>query len=288
MQEGDKRFHELLDRLRVESGDVIYLHTSFKRLAYLKLTGPQFLAALVERLGSKGTLALPSFAWNLDKSERPWKGYRDYFETRPRFDVVKTPANIGWIPELFRSLPGVRRSLNYWWPICAAGRFATELTTGQEKVIHPYGPGSSFDMLREYGVKILGLGVSLNTTSLALIPDYALGARHSQQVFTETPQTGVVIDERGGEIETRSFWLLPDIVRLIKPGILIEQSAKLREAILRADEGETINFSYPYGVYHHEALRLGEEACTHHEAVPWLRDYPLKREAVGLEAQGEH
>lgn len=252
-------------------------------MAYLSLTGEEFINILVERLGSRGTLVLPSFAWNLDKTERPWKGYNDYFQSRPIFDVRQTPANIGWVPELFRHMPGVLRSTNYWWPICARGALAAELTTAQERVIHPYGPGSSFDLLRIHEVKILGLGVSLNTTSLAPVADYALGAEHTQQVFTDEPQRGVVVDERGTTVETYSYWLLPEVVRLIKPGELIEESDELRASVLRADEGSNINFSYPYSVYHSVALGLGRESCAEGRAVPWLRNYVLKKRRNGKE-----
>jgi aminoglycoside N3'-acetyltransferase len=278
--EGHKGLNELLDKLNIAAGDVVYLHTSFKRLSYLKTTGEEFIATLLNRLGKRGTLVLPSFAWNLDKTERPWKGYREYFETRPVFDVKRTAANIGWIPELFRAMPDVLRSMDYWWPVCARGALASEITAGQERVEHPYGPGSSFDMLRVHDVKILGLGVTLNTTSLALIPDYVLGARHTQRVFTQERQRGVVRDYEGREIETLSYWLLPDVVRLVKPSALIEESERLRQEVLRADEGTTIHFSYPYRVYHEEALRLGEEAVRAGRPVPWLKNYPLKEQGA--------
>ncbi len=274
--QGYQRFNQLLDQLDILRGDVVYLHTSFKRMAYLSLSGEEFIKILIERLGEQGTLVLPSFAWNLDKSERPWKGYQDYFDSRPIFDVRHTPANIGWIPELFRGMPGVHRSTNYWWPICARGALAAELTAHQERIVHPYGPGSSFDLLRLHEVKLLGLGVSLNTTSLAPVADYGLGARHTQRVFTDEPQKGVIIDDGGTSLETYSFWLQPQVVRLIKPGVLIEESIELRGSMRRADEDSNINFSYPYSVYHREALRLGNVACAAARAVPWLRDYPLK------------
>jgi aminoglycoside N3'-acetyltransferase len=274
---GHQSFNELLEQLNILRGDVVYLHTSFKRMAYLSVTREQFLNILIERLGDKGTLVLPSFAWNLDKSQRPWKGYSDYFQSRPVFDVRSSPANIGWIPELFRQMPGVYRSLNYWWPICARGPLSEELTKGQERVVHPYGPGSSFDLLKTQGAKILGLGVSLNTTSLAPVADYALGAQHTQKVFTNQPEKGTVIDHDGIRTDTYNFWLQPEVVRLIKPSVLIEQSDELQASVLRADKDSNINFSYPYSVYHREAVRLGREACAQGHAVPWLRDYPLKK-----------
>jgi aminoglycoside N3'-acetyltransferase len=272
---GVQRLNEILDRLKILGGDVVYLHTSFKRMAYLNLSPEQFIATIIDRLGERGTLVLPSFAWNLDKSARPWKGYDDYFRTRPILDIKNTPANIGVIPELFRKMPLVQRSLNYWWPICARGPLAAELVAGQDQITHPYGPGSSFDLLRMNDVKILGLGVSLNTTSLAPVADYALDGEHPHRVFTDEPQKGMVIDEDGKLRETYSFWLLPEVVRLIKPGDLITESTELHDAVLRADQDDNINFAYPYNVYHREALRLGRVAGAEGSAVPWLKNYPL-------------
>jgi aminoglycoside N3'-acetyltransferase len=270
-----RRLDALLDRLAVHAGDVVYLHTSFSRMAHLGLDAGAFLDRLCDRLGSQGTLILPSFAWNLDRNARPWKGYADYYRHRPTFDVRHTPANIGWVPELFRTRPGVRRSADYWWPVCAWGRLADEVTTGQEHVGHPFGPGSAFDRLHQHGVKILGLGVTLNTSSLALLADFALGDDHPHAVFSDVPQTGVVIDHAGNRVDVRAYWLRPEVVRLIKPGALVEASDRFRAAVRRADEGETIQFCYPYAAYHEEAVRLGREAAARGQPVPWLRDYPL-------------
>jgi hypothetical protein len=146
----------------------------------------------------------------------------------------------------------------------------------QEHVTHPYGPGSSFDLLRQHEAKVLGLGVSLNTSSLALLPDAELGDRHTAQVFTPDLEDGIVVDARGKRLVTRSVWLLPDAVRLIKPSILFARSDRLRSATSRHDEGPTIQFAYPYAVYHAEAIRLGEEACATGKAVPWFEDFPLR------------
>ncbi|HWC88247.1 MAG TPA: AAC(3) family N-acetyltransferase [Pirellulales bacterium] len=268
-------FPALLERLGVRHGDHIYLHTSFSRLGYLEQPAERLIADLEDRIGPQGTLVMPSFAWNVDKSARPWKGYADYFRQRHEFDVRHTPANIGWVPEVFRRLPRTLRSASYWWSIAARGSLAEVLTRGQQHCMHSFGPGSSFDLLRMHGVKILGLGVSLNTTSLALVADAAL-ANHPHEIFTAEPRPGVIVDETGRSVKTTCHWLLPEAVRLIKPSALAAASRRFAAAITRADHGETIHFCYRYQSYHDEALRLGRVAATGGYPVPWLSDYPLK------------
>jgi aminoglycoside N3'-acetyltransferase len=266
---------ELLDRLDIRAGDIVYQHTSFKRLIYLGLSPAALIDAMLERLGDRGTLAMPSMVWNLDRTGRPWKGYADYFRERPVLDVRHTACNFGVVPELFRQMPGTLRTVNRW-TICARGYLAQALTDGQEVVSHPFGPDSAFERMRQYGVKILGLGCSLNTNSLAVLPDFQLGEQHPQQIFTAEPLPAMVIDYAGRAIETQSHWYLPEASRVIKPAAVWDLSPRLVAATCRADVGDTIHFCYPFAAYHEEALRLGKLAIAEGGPVPWLRDYPLR------------
>lgn len=283
-----QRFLALLERLGVQSGDVLYVHTSYSRVAHLGIMVPEVIDGLLETVGANGTVVMPSFAWNLDKSQRPWKGYSDYFHTCPSFDVIRTPANIGVVPERFRHHPNAKRSLSYWWSVCAVGKHASEVTEGQQRVEEPYGPHSSFGLLRRLQAKIVGLGVSTNTNSLALTADHELGFRHPHQIFTGEPRPGVVIDASRRRLETASFWLLPEVVRAIKPSAVIGASPALTSAMKRADQEDDIYFSYVHDLYHAEALRLAEVAITRTERVPWLVDYPRRDElaAASREAAG--
>jgi hypothetical protein len=112
--------------------------------------------------------------------------------------------------------------------------------------------------------------VSLNTTSLAPLVDYALGARHPQQVFSASPEAGVIIDAHGREIVTRAFWLLPDVVRTIKPSEVLTRSDGLGGRLHRADEGDTIHFAYAFNDYMEHALNLSTGPVQHGTRVPWL------------------
>ena len=268
-------FRELLEQLDIRSGDLVYVHSSYSRLRQLG-TVDELLATLLSVLGPRGTAVFPSFAWNLDRTARPWKGYADYYRTRPVFDVCETPTNIGWLAERFRVLPEVRRSLSYCWSIAARGPLAELLTDGQLHVTHPFGERSSFDLLRQHGAKIVGLGVTLNTSSLAPLVDYALGERHPHAVFGEAPEAGDIVDNAGQRHRSWTYFLLPDVVRLIKPSVVFDTSSALHAVVRRADQGETIYFAYPFAEYYSVALEHGRHAATADAAVPWLEAYPRR------------
>lgn len=268
-----REFMKILDELEVDKGDLLYLHTSFSHLASLVSSPQELLRLLLDRIGSQGTLVLPSFAWNLDKSSRPWVGFDIYFQQRPPFDLLNTPANIGLVPEVFRQMPGVFRSASYWWSVCAIGPLAEHITKDQSEITHSFGPGSTFDILRLHAVKILGLGVTLNTTSLALLPHYHFQGNHCQKVFTEELLEGVVVNEKRNQLSTHSHWLLPAVVRHIKPSVLFERSALLSRKSQPINRGEVTYFCYPYRAYHQEALRMGEAALVNGLKLPWLEQY---------------
>ena len=260
----------LLEDLGVFPGSLVYLHTSFRRVSYFDLEPLDFIEGLLEHLGTDGTLVMPCFSWHLDKQNRPWVGYRLYFETRPEFDVIHTAANIGVIPETFRNLAQAKRSLNYWWSVASIGPLTEQLVRDQHKVEHPYGPGSTFDLLREHDVIILGLGVTLNTTSLAFVPDYYL---NNHSFLSQDLQVGVVIDEQGVKHETKSYWVLPDAVQKVKPEVVFQRSERLRSDLRRVDRNNTVQFAYHYKVYHEEAMKLGRQAQEKGMPHPWLEEY---------------
>lgn len=264
---------KILDELEVDKGDLVYLHTSFNRVSKLISSPEELLRLLFERIGPRGTLVSPSFAWNLDKKSRPWVGFDLYFQQRPCFDLVKTPANIGLVPEVLRHMPGAFRSASYWWPVCAVGPLAEYLTRDQPGVTHSFGPDSTFDRLRLHDVKILGLGVTLNTTTLALLPHHHFQSSQCQKIFTEQLMEGIVVNEKGVELLTLSHWVLPAVVRCIKPSVLFDRSQSLRKALRLVHDQDVTYFCYPYETYHQEALTCWESVRITGMKFPWLEQY---------------
>ena len=272
----DAGLHTLLDRLEIGTGDAVFLHSSYSRLRWTGLSPEGVIELLLDRLGPSGTLAMPTYAWHLDPTRRPWAGFRQYFERRPAFDV-RRPSNMGVLTEAFRNRSNSHRSLDYWWSVCVSGPHAMRLAAGQDRVRHYCGPDSAFQRLVELDVVVLGMGVTLNTTSLALLVDYALGPQHRSLVFTPTVEEGIVVDGDGTERTTMSHWLLPDVVRYIEPKAVYDGCATLRAETHTAIVGDSIFFSYPFKTYHESALTLAAGARARSTPVPWLRRYESYR-----------
>ena len=268
-------FQKLLDYLHIKKGDLIYIHSSFSRMKMFGLTATDIIQELINRVSEEGTVVFPCFCWNIEPSERPWKGYEVYFSSDILFDVRNTKSNIGYLSEEFRTYNRVIRSAHPFWSICAIGSLAKTLIKNQEFVAEPYGPQYSFGIMRDNNVKIVGLGVTLNTTSLCPVVDFDLGKDHTQKVFTDCPISTRVINQEGNLLECKTYTMLPEAVRYIKPSKVFENSELIKKTSFIQINGSYF-FSYYFMDFYKEAIKLGKESIKLGKKMPWLELLPLK------------
>lgn len=100
-----------LKKCGVSTGSNVFIQSAWG--AFNKYTGTvhEFIQALLETIGPEGTLGMPAFP-------------RNRYET---FDVRNTPSAAGYLTEVFRKYPGVKRSLNSQHSVCAIGPNADHL-----------------------------------------------------------------------------------------------------------------------------------------------------------------
>jgi aminoglycoside N3'-acetyltransferase len=139
-----------LRALGVRDGAVLLVHTSYRAVRPV-LGGPATLVdALRDAVGTRGTVVMP--AWG-DDADAP-------------FDPASTPvsADLGVTAELFRQLPGARRS-DHPFAFAAIGRDAAAIVA-DPLPLPPHGPASPVGRVHELNgqVLLLGVGHDANTT----------------------------------------------------------------------------------------------------------------------------
>lgn len=136
--------------------DTILVHSSFKSLGYIPGGIETVIQGFLNAIGPDGTLLMPALSLGLKPSEI--------------FDVRLTPANVGAIPEYFRTREGTSRSLHPTHSVCAVGRRTHELLDDHGLDCTPCGRHSPFRKMAETNGKIvmLGCGLKPNTTMHAL------------------------------------------------------------------------------------------------------------------------
>lgn len=168
--------------LGVNPGDVLLVHSSLKSLGLVPRGAKEVIEALQEVVTEQGTLILPTLTWNRINAKNP------------RFDVQKARCSVGTIPETFRKMKDVTRSLHPTHSVAAWGREARAITLGHEQQQTPGGVDSPYHRIVQRAGKILFLGVTTAcNTMLHCIEEWA-GITES---LTEEAEPLEVVDMNG-------------------------------------------------------------------------------------------
>lgn len=142
-----------LQALGITPADTLLIHSSMKSIGGVDGGADAVLDMLMAYFKDAGLLVFPTLSYRFINAENP------------RFDVRKTPACTGILPELFRNKPGVIRSLHPTHSLAAYGLEAAAFTAGHEMCSSPAPVGSPWWKLLQRKGKILfiGTGISCNT-----------------------------------------------------------------------------------------------------------------------------
>ena len=166
---------DILDALKqvgVQEGQAIMVHTSLKSLGFVCGGAQIVIEALLESVGSDGTIMMPTQSWkNLDPTagvhweepEQWWQMIRDNW---PAYNKDITPTNtMGAVAEMFRKWPGTLRSDHPARSVAAKGKYAQFLTEGHD-LSNIFGEGSPIGKLYELDgyVLLIGVGYDKNTS----------------------------------------------------------------------------------------------------------------------------
>jgi aminoglycoside 3-N-acetyltransferase len=152
------QFQKDLQSLGIRPGGVLMVHSSMRALGVLPGGAESVISGLLDVLDTDGTLLMPALSYETVTPENP------------RFNVNKTPSNVGKLPEVFRLRPGTLRSVHPTHSVCAVGRLASQLLENHIEDSTPCGSNSPFHLLPGYNGQILMLGCSLkpNTSMHAI------------------------------------------------------------------------------------------------------------------------
>ena len=138
----------------INKGDDILIHMSYKSMGYIEGGIDTFIDALKLSVGDSGTILFPTLS------------YRFVTKDNPVFDIKNTHSNVGAVSDYFRTLSGVKRSLNPTHSVSAFGARCEEYTKNHYLDNEPVGANSPFSLLPEFGGKVLmiGCGIKCNTS----------------------------------------------------------------------------------------------------------------------------
>lgn len=144
--------------------EVLMVHSSVNHMRPMFTGEPlEMVRMLMDYCGPQRTLAMPAFYFG----DPAVGGVIETFRRQPRFDLRRTPSQMGLATELFRRMPGVVSSRHPVYRVCAFGPLASELTHGHEHANGPAGIGSPFEFMAAHDTCIIGLGKPMQVLTQA-------------------------------------------------------------------------------------------------------------------------
>jgi len=135
--------------------EILMVHSSVNHMQPMYDDNPlQFVQMLRDFCGPDRTLVMPAFYFG----DPDFGGPSATFERNPRFDLRRTPSQMGLATEIFRRMKDVRQSRHPIYRISALGPLAEALTTGHETAERACGRGSPFDVMTMHDTTIVGIG----------------------------------------------------------------------------------------------------------------------------------
>ena len=205
----------IFDELELPRSGVLYVQSSTDWLQKAGFSAGETLTALLDWTVA-GTLVMSAYPFRTTHLE--------YLSSSPRFDVRKSAAAIGLIPEVFRRTAGVRRSLDPDFSIAALGDDSGDIVRTNAEDDDPFSSASVYARLIERGAMMVGLGVSLNTNSFIHVIDSRLSSRYPRPAYDGRFAVEVA-DEHGAVSTVWRQALQPDFQRLTQPSAIVAATA---------------------------------------------------------------
>ena len=174
-----------LRQLGLRTSDRVMVHSSLSSFGRVEGGAATVIRALQDVVTERGVLLLPSF-----------NHFAPFVDSGPGvYDPARTPSGNGAIPETFRQMPGVLRSLNPSHPFAAWGADARRYLERHHLAL-TMGPNSPLGLLARDGGQCLFLGTTHHTNSFKHVVEMSLGApcigRRTEELPVRVPDGRIV------------------------------------------------------------------------------------------------
>ncbi len=173
--------------------EILMVHSSVNHMKPNFTDGPlDLVRMLLDFCGPQRTLVMPAFYFG----EPELGGAYATFVQRPRFDLRRTPSQMGLATELFRRMPGVIQSRHPVYRVSAFGPLAAELTRGHEHAECPAGLGTPFEFMASHDTCIIGIGKPVQVLTQAHHTEESMGDAFPVPSRAGVPLPMTIVDGR--------------------------------------------------------------------------------------------
>ncbi len=177
-------------KLGLQSGEMVFVHAAYSQMRSIRATPLEIIEMLCQITGEAGTVVMPTFSM---------RGFsQSYLDRHPWFDSRRTPAQTGFLPEVFRRMAGTERSLHPTHSVAARGAAAALVTADHDRCRTPFDEHSPFHKLLERDAFILSLG-SLTAMTFRHLADHLIQDQIPFPIYSDRETTVRLITRDGEE-----------------------------------------------------------------------------------------
>ncbi len=191
----DELITELESRLD-KDWTILMVHSSVNNLLPMyQGNALELVKALIAFCGPHRTLVMPAFNFGENG-----EGAHETLKKNPRFDLRRTPSQMGLLTELFRRSKGVVQSRHPVYRVAAFGPEAEALVSDHNLAPNGMGQGTPFDYMALHNAQILGIGKSFQVMTQVHHVESLLGDDWPAPQ-TSTPNLPITLVDARGEID---------------------------------------------------------------------------------------
>jgi aminoglycoside 3-N-acetyltransferase len=172
----------VLIELGIKPGDTVMIHSSVDKLKQINLSPLEFLQFLLEFIGGKGNILMPTHPRCQEK------------DGRLIYDVQNSPSSVGLLTELFRRMPDVKRSRHPISSVAAWGPdsdYFLDNNLNENRPL-PHGIYSPYWRLAQRQGKVLCLGTSIEAITIMHVAEDVLDEDFPIANFFEEVYSAVI------------------------------------------------------------------------------------------------
>ena len=148
----DKDIVRGLREVGLKASDVVLVHSAMRTFGQVEGGADTVVAALLDVIGERGTLVVPTFTFMHEAEEDPI------------IDPLNDRSEMGIISETARRHPAAKRSTAFRHSLAAIGRRA-EVICDVDPALSPFDLRSSFGVMLALGTQVLLLGMTYATST---------------------------------------------------------------------------------------------------------------------------
>ncbi len=141
-------------KMGMQEGSTVFIHSAMTEFYNYKGEAVELIEKIIKVIGEEGTLMMPAYPKNKSKLLR---GIRKSNEVV--FDVKSTPSGAGYLSEVFRTYPGVERSINLQHSVCAYGKLAVFFTAEHHLSVTAWDEFSPYYKMSQMETLVFALGL---------------------------------------------------------------------------------------------------------------------------------